>query len=269
MISSEKVNELSKSKIYDLSHELKRDIPVHPSHPPFLFHYITYHSVTTSNYKVTGAADDMWILGGHIGTHIDAIGHVSRNGKIHGGLDAAAHESAEGLSKHSIDQLPIIFRKGILLDIAGYKKVDRLPPSYEITVDDIVGCLHGQDVTINKGDVVLVRTGYDQLYFSDAETYLNDCPGVGPEAALFFVKHGISVTGSDTVIYEPTPYKDPNDRIPVHKILLADHGIPIIEHLDLQALAADRIYEFLFVTSPLKVKGGTGSPIRPFAVMIE
>lgn len=263
------MKELTESKIYDLSHELHKGAPVPAVRPPFIFNYRSYHSVTTANYKNTGVADDMWIMGGHTGTHIDAIGHVSREGKLYGGVDAPSHESPDGLSIHSVDQLPIIFRRGVLLDLPRYKNIDQLPPSYEITVQDIEECLQLESVEISSGDIVLLRTGYDQLYFSDQKMYLSNCPGPGEEAAMFLAIHGVKATGSDTFIYERTPYPKVDNRLPVHKILLSDNGIPIMENLNLQELAQEQVYEFLFVTAPLKVKGGTGSPIRPFAVHVQ
>jgi len=74
----------------------------------------------------------------------------------------------------------------------------------------------------------------------------------------------VFAAGSDTVAFERMPSRD----MAVHVHLLVDHGIHIVECLNLEELAAERVYEFLFVAAPLKIEGGTGSPIRPIAMLV-
>jgi kynurenine formamidase len=86
-------------------------------------------------------------------------------------------------------------------------------------------------------------------------------PGLGIEAARWLSSRKIFAAGSDTVAFE----KVPNPSMPVHVHLLVDSGIHIIEVLNLEELARDGVYEFLFVAAPMNIRGATGAPIRPLA----
>jgi kynurenine formamidase len=86
-------------------------------------------------------------------------------------------------------------------------------------------------------------------------------PGPEIEGARWLSKRGVFAAGSDTVAFERVP-----SAMAVHVHLLVESGIHIIEALNLEELARDRIYEFVFVAAPLKIRGGTGSPIRPLAL---
>jgi kynurenine formamidase len=105
-------------------------------------------------------------------------------------------------------------------------------------------------------------TGWAQ-FFSDAKRYINNgaAPGPGIEAARWLSARKIFAAGSDTVVFEKTP--DPAMSVHVH--LLVDSGIHIVEVLNLEELARDRIHEFVFVAAPMKIQGATGAPIRPLA----
>jgi kynurenine formamidase len=121
----------------------------------------------------------------------------------------------------------------------------------------------GQGVEIRRGDVVLLRTGW-AAYWDDPRRFISEVRGPGPglAGARWLSGHGIFAVGSETVAFE----KVPDASMPVHVHLLVENGIHIIECLNLEELATARVYEFLFVAAPLKIRGGTGSPIRPIAV---
>ena len=89
-------------------------------------------------------------------------------------------------------------------------------------------------------------------------------------AARWLLERGVVATGTDTETYEVQPAPDPGptgNPQPAHTLLLIDNGIYIMESLDLEALARDRVYEFLFVALPVKIRGATGSMIDPLAVI--
>ncbi len=117
---------------------------------------------------------------------------------------------------------------------------------------------------IRRGDVVVIRTGWAR-YFEDARRFVNDTrlPGPGVAAARWLSAQGIFAAGSDTVAFE----KSPVAAMPVHVHLLVESGIHIIECLNLEELAADGVTEFLFVGAPMKIRGATGAPLRPLAVV--
>jgi kynurenine formamidase len=210
------------------------------------------------------SASDALALGSHLGTHIDAFCHFSCGGKLHGGHDVAMAQSYAGMKRHSVDTLSPILRRGVLLDIAAQQNVASLPADFEITPQRLEQAARDQSVEIRPGDVVLLRTGWG-AFFEDTARFESQMHGPGPGelAARWLSSKGIFAAGSDTINFELVPSR----TMPVHVHLLVESGIHIIECLNLEALAADHIHQFAFVASPLKIRGATGSPIRPFALV--
>ena len=244
--------------IYDLAQPYFTGMPHHPSHPPFLFSLVKRHGDFTGPAGHSSASESI-ALGGHVGTHIDALCHYSCGGKLHGGQAAAPVQSyAGGIEKLSVDTIAPIFRRGVLLDIAG---ATILPEDFEITPAHLDAA--AKNVEIRRGDVVLLRTGW-ATYWDDPRKFMSGVRGPGPAlaGARWLSHRGIFAAGSDTLAFERVP--DP--AMPVHVHFLVESGIHIMECLNLEDLAAARVYEFLFIAAPLKIRGGTGSPIRPIAV---
>jgi kynurenine formamidase len=154
----------------------------------------------------------------------------------------------------------------VLIDVAGYKKVERLPVGTVITATDLQGALAKQSVEISVGDVVFIHTGHGNLWMVDNEEYNRGAPGIGIEAALWLAEQKIVMTGADTWSVEVIPSEDPELAFPVHEELIARRGIYNIENLNLSELAANQVYEFAFMFAPVKFKGATGSPGNPIAV---
>jgi len=252
---------LQGARVFDLAQPYFVGMPHHPAHPPFLFSLVKQHGDYTGPNGVSSASDA--IAGGtHVGTHIDGLCHFSCAGKMFGGVDPEPVQSyAGGLQKYSIDTIAPILRRGVLLDIAGAQP---LPKDREITPDDLDAAVRAQNVEIHAGDIVLLRTGW-ATYFEDAAKFIAQVRGPGPgrAGAEWLSRRGVFAAGSDTVAFE----KVPDPAMPVHVHLLVESGIHIIECLNLEELAAARIYEFLFLALPLKIRGATASPIRPVAVV--
>ncbi|MFN0104562.1 MAG: cyclase family protein [Bryobacteraceae bacterium] len=253
------------ARIYDLAQPYFVGMPHHPSHPPYLFSLTKKHGDIHSPAGNSSAADAI-ALGSHVGTHIDGFGHFSCGGKLHGGHVANEVQSyAEGLSVHTAEKIAPIVRRGVLLDAARANGV--LAEDVSLTAELLRGIAADQGTIPGPGDVVLIRTGWAQ-YWEDATRYINAVKGMpagpGPDlsGAQWLSSHGIFAAGSDTVAFERVPTHD----MPVHIHLLFERGIHIIEALDLESLARDRVYEFLFVGAPLKLRGGTGAPLRPLAL---
>jgi len=254
---------LSSAKVYDLAQPYFTGMPHHPAHPPFLFSLIKEHGEYTGPGGNSSASESI-AMGSHVGTHIDALCHFSCGGKLHGGDEVAALQSyGGGLRKHSIDTVPPILRRGVLLDIARASGLDVLPGDFEIAPAHLDAAARSAGVEIRAGDVVLLRTGWAR-FFRDPGKFISQVHGPGPrlEGAQWLSARGIYAAGSDTVAFEKVP--DPG--MPVHVHLLVERGIHIIECLNLEELAKTTVKEFLFVALPLKLEGATGSPIRPIAV---
>lgn len=251
------------AKIYDLGQPYFIGMPHHPVHPPFLFSLTKLHGDYVMPNGGSSASDSL-ALGGHLGTHIDALCHFSCGGKLHGGLDVSSAQSYSGMKQLSIDTLSPIVRRGVLLDIAAQQNVAGLAADFEITPQHLESSARAQGNEIRPGDVVLLRTGWG-AFFEDTVRFESQMHGPGPSgpAARWLSSKGIFAAGSDTINFELVPSR----TMPVHVHLLVESGIHIIECLDLEELAADQVYEFAFIASPLKIRGATGSPLRPFALV--
>lgn len=255
---------LRKAKVFDLAQPYFTGMPHYPNHPPFLFSLTKKHG----DYVVEGGASsaaDAVTLGGHVGTHIDALCHFSCGGKMYGGVDAQTAQSyGGGLEKYSIDTVAPILRRGVLLDIAGEQGLDALPADFVITPGHLEAAERAHGVTVAPGDVVLLRTGWAR-FWNEPARYINNVCGPGPQeaGARWLSERGVFAAGSDTIAFEFVP--SPAMRVHVH--LLVESGIHIIEALNLEQLAAARVYSFVFAAIPLKIRGGTGSPIRPLAIV--
>jgi kynurenine formamidase len=254
-------NLLLKTKPYDLGQPYFPGMPHFPSHPPFLYSLTRKHGEILYGGVTTSAADAI-ALGTHVGTHIDALSHFACGGVCYGG-HAVEHTYEHGMSEFGIDTVAPILRRGVLLDIARLEGVDVLPEDFTVSPEHLSRASH---VQVDAGDIVLLRTGWAQFFF-DPRRYINNtvAPGCDLEAAKWLSSRNIFAAGSDTVAFEKTPSPD----MPVHTHLLVQSGIYIIEVLNLEDLARDKIYEFVFVAAPMKIRGATGAPVRPLAFPIS
>ncbi len=207
---------------------------------------------------------------GQIGTQFDGLGHV---GIRHGGEDYFFNSTRRtdmggsyGLEKLGVEHAGAFFTRGLLLDIAAVRKIDRLKVGEVVTIDDLEQALALGNHQITEGDVVLIRTGHGKLWMVDNEEYNSGAPGLGVKAAEWLIKRKVALVGSDTWPVEAVPGEDASLAFPVHEMFLARNGIYLLENLDLERLAADKAYEFAFIFSPLRLKGATGSPGNPIAV---
>ncbi len=207
---------------------------------------------------------------GQVGTQFDGLGHIGTevDGEylFYNGFRLSEFGTPYGLERLGVENVGAFFTRGVLLDVAAYKGVDRLAPDYVITVADIEGTLARQGVEIHEGDVVLFRTGHSALWGEDNATYQATNPGPGVTAVKWLIERRIVMTGADTPSVEAVPGEDPNRPFEGHQWLMNRNGIYNLENLDLEALAADGVYEFAFIFAPLKLRGATGSPGNPIAV---
>ena len=208
--------------------------------------------------------DDAYTLSAHTGTHIDALNHLGRGEKIFNGYDASTYLSDKGWTKAGVDAIPPIITRGILIDVAGEQGVDMLPPSYEITVKDFQRVMKKQGVRLQKNDAVLIRTGRMTVW-PDPKKFVHNDPGITKESATWLVDNGAVILGADNMGVE----KFPMAKDSVHVYLFAERGVCLLELLWLEDLAKDQIYEFAFIAAPIKIRGATGSPIRPLALPIR
>lgn len=207
---------------------------------------------------------------GQIGTQFDGLGHIGKRvgheDLFYNGFKRSEFSKAYGLEKIGVENAGSFFTRGVLVDVAGFKGVERLEVGEVITSDDLRGALRKQNLSISEGDIVLLRTGHSRLWMKDNETYNSGQPGIGMDAGRWLAEKKVALIGADTWGVEVIPGEDPNLAFPVHQLLLMRNGIYLLENLNLEALAGDKVYEFAFIFSPLPMKGATGSPGNPIAV---
>ncbi|KYG73884.1 MULTISPECIES: cyclase family protein [Roseivirga] len=219
------------------------------------------------NRKVsyTGDAISMYT---HMGTHIDALNHFGLNGKIWNGYSPEEHLGDKGWKKTGAETIPIIIARGVLIDIRSAKG-ERLLPNYRITAEDIKEALKKQHLALQPGDVVLIRTGQAQ-YYQQASEYLDNYPGISLDAVKWLVEdQQIMLLGADNLSLEAFPPERADNWVPVHTYLLAEKGMMFIEQMNLEPLAEDRVFEFAFIASSLKLRGASGAPMRPIALPVN
>jgi kynurenine formamidase len=205
---------------------------------------------------------------GQVGTQFDGFAHITVGGLAYNCYDTIPTDRPlrTGFDKLGIEKVGTIFTRGVLIDVAGLKGVDMLGLDYVITPGDLETALRQQGIAIRSGDAVLIHTGWGKLWMKDNAKYNSGEPGLGIEAANWLVERQPVLVGADTFAVEAWPYPDRELFGPVHQIFLPINGIHILENLDLDGLARDKVYEFAFVLQPLKIKGGTGSTVAPSAI---
>ncbi len=257
--------------IFDLGRPMFKGMPQSANHPQFS-HSLPRRHGDMVRADGGSAANDLIVTGTHVGTHIDALAHVSHDGRLFDGSDA--QQSAVGgrfmdLGVHTI--APMI-RRGLLLDVASTLGHEVCPPGYEITREDLDATLARQGVTPARGDVLLVRSGWGRHFDEGTEAYAgteSGVPGVGEAGARWLVEHGAFAVGADTIAFERLAPRGGHALLPAHRVLLVESGVYIIEAMSLDALATAQVYEFTFILTPLNLVGATGSPVRPLAVVLD
>jgi kynurenine formamidase len=255
---------------YDLARPYEIGMPQSPNHPAY-WHSLPRRHGDKVREDGGSAANDIIVLGTHVGTHIDALAHVSHDGKLYGGVDAAQAQVGGRLTTGAIDEVDPIVTRGLLLDVPAALGVDACEPAYEITPADLDRCLALQQLQPASGDVLLVRSGWGARW-DEGTPYIGKetgVPGVGEAGARWLADHRPVAVGADTIAFEHLPRGKGHAVLPAHRVLLVEAGINIIETMNLEDLAADGVHEFTFVAVPLPLVGATGSPVRPLAVVAE
>jgi kynurenine formamidase len=207
---------------------------------------------------------------GQIGTQLDGLGHVGvrigGDDYFYNGFKRSTFGTAYGLTKLGIENVGVFFTRGVLIDMARTKGVERMKAGEVITSRDLESALKQQGSDVGEGDVVLIRTGHGQLWMKDNPAFSAGEPGLGMDAAKWLCSRQIALVGTDTWASEAVPHEDPERPFQVHQFLLVRNGMYNLENLDLEELARDHVYEFAFIFAPLRLKGATGSPGNPIAV---
>ncbi|HKP84782.1 MAG TPA: cyclase family protein [Blastocatellia bacterium] len=267
------INAMKSARVIELNFVWDRNSPLLGLNPPFTIGLQTSHKQTKGMIPggIAFAADMMFFSGQHGAPTIDALGHISDNMKLFGGADAATSEDAAGLLKLGIETYPKerFVNRGVLLDVARFKNMDALAPGYEVTADDLEATAKAEGVEIRAGDSVLIRTGYGKFFEADKAKYMGLRPGPGESAARWLAGKKIFLAGDDQMTFEV--FTQQGTVFPCHRILIADNGIYLVENMNLEelsrALAEQRVYEFVLVLNPPRIRGATGAATNAFAII--
>jgi kynurenine formamidase len=258
------------ARIFDLEQPRFAGKPVHPAHRPG-YHY-ALHRRHRDTYKPErfgprSGSSGMLTMMEHSGTHIDALCHQACDLRFYGGVAVDSVERADGFTRYGAETIAPLLGRGVLLDVAGWKQVEALPENYAITAEDLEACARDAGVTVERGDVLLVRTGYASKW-KDERAYLN-AAGVSRSGNVWVGERRVRAVGADNVAWDCMTETDPQTNMALfgHAHLLVEHGIHILENLALDELAASGCRQFCFIGIPLKLRGATGSPIRPLALV--
>ncbi|MDX2153733.1 MAG: cyclase family protein [Bryobacteraceae bacterium] len=203
---------------------------------------------------------------GQVGTQFDAFSHQTIGNSQYNCFQLDQISTRTGFTKLGVENVGALITRGVLIDIAAAKQTAMLEPGYEITPGDLEAALKRQQLTLEPGDAVLIRTGWSTLWGKDNARYTGRSPGISAAAAEWLAKQNPMLVGADNASVEVSPNPDPNISLPVHQIMLVVHGIHLLENLKLEDLAAQKAYEFAFIVQPLKLQGATGSTVAPVAI---
>ena len=269
------LEKVKKGEIIDLSHDVAMG---NPSIPPIQLPYVMTLSSTSANSERMirngfGAENGIGFylerieMTTHVSTHIDALGHATIHAELYGGLPGAVSHYSFGRWHAGIEQSPHFVARGVIIHVAGYKTSRFLTPGYAITPAEREGALKRQKVSIEKGSIVIVHTGWGHKFWSDPVTYAHGYPGIGLAASKWLAAHEVVAVGADNMALEVFPCEDPKVIFPVHQHLITRQGIYIIENVKTDEIVEKKLWESTIVILPTKFRGATGSPVRIIALL--
>jgi kynurenine formamidase len=238
---------------------------------------------TPAQHRITaggaGQSDTVQFVKDYVGfdyhsdghTHLDALGHVSYGGKFFGGMaEPAAAEDGTAAGDVAAATDGIVGR-GVLLDVPRLRGVAWLEPGDQVRPEEIVAAEQAQGVRVESGDILLVRTGHTRRLVELGPWDTRHAKaGLHPEVALLLAERQVAVLGCDTNS-DAAPSHVADVDFPIHVLTLNAMGLYLLDYLQLDDLAAEcerqGRWEFLCVIAPLRVPGGTGSPVNPIAVL--
>lgn len=273
-------------KTYDLGATYSRNSFKWPGHSPG--EVITYRSPEGVSRELdhefvkpgvnpigTGWHSCALFINDNVATQIDGLAHITAGHDHHwyNGFKEDDWGGDFGVRKCDVTTIPPIIARGVLLDIAGLKKIDALPPHYAITPADVDRALEAQKVSLKPGDVVLFRTGTLRYWGKEGADHeklrMHDSAGITLETAKYLIEEfGTMMIGSDTSGLEVAPAPEGSGTfIPVHHYLLIEQGVHIGEFHHLEELARDKLYEFCYMATTNKIAGTVaGFTLRPVAL---
>jgi kynurenine formamidase len=271
----EAVRLVRKGKVISLGRILDDKSPVFPGR---YWHQAVDLAAHVTNLRRTDAHGKGWGLNEinwiteiqfgtlQVGTHLDSIGHIQIGDRFYNGWKVKDVVESWGLNRFGMETVPPIVTRGVLVDIAGYKGVERLGKGTVISVADVEGALAKQGVAISAGSVVLLHTGWGGLWDKENAEFLSGEPGPGLALTRWLNERRIAAIGTDTWSIGPVPGEDPDRPFVVPQTMYVKFGLFGFENLATEELARSGIYEFLFINTHGRTRGSTGAFVAPAAL---
>lgn len=265
-----------RGRVYDLSHVLDAAIPAFPGRS---FRQYLTTSAHDLNRRAPGAGPAglgangvNWIVEqvaatSQMGTHMDGLNHLQIGERTYNGHRVADLVEEHGTNRLGIESLPQAVTRGLLLDVARVRGVERLGPGDVVMPADAEAALAAAGLEAAPGDAVLVHTGWGRLWGVDNDAYVAGEPGPGTALAEWLADRRVALTGCDTWSYGPVPPEDPERPFVVPQTLNVRHGVVVLENLRLGELADAGATEFMLVVAHPKLRGATGAWVAPLAVV--
>jgi kynurenine formamidase len=245
------------------------NVPGRPSNPKRTM--LSLHLAMAKDPESIRFSDDQVSMPLQAATHWDSLAHVSYMGKIYNGF-AEGSVDEHGASHCGIDKVGTMVSRGVLLDVARARGVSHLEGGYAITPSDLDAALAAAGTDVGAGDVVLVRTGFIQLFLSGARAQYGagNMPGLGTESALWFHERDVAAVATDTLAFEVWPLERKDVLFPVHLLDLVEMGMLQGQNFNMEELsescAEDGVYEFFLSATPEPFVRGLGGPVAPVAI---
>ncbi|NBM18657.1 cyclase family protein [Streptomyces sp. GC420] len=235
------------------------------------------HTMLCVNQELFGAgtvatSDDVVTMALQAATHWDALAHVSHSGRLYNGRPAGSITPHGGAGFGGIGRVRHIVSRGVLLDVARARGVDRLTGDHAVVPEDLEAAEELAGTRVRAGDIVLVRTGQIQTCLrGDKHGYAHPSPGLSIRTPEWFRARDVAAVANDTLTFEIFPPEIEDLWLGVHALDLVEMGMLQGQNWNLEELSAacaeERRYAFLLSATPEPFTGGTGSPVAPVAVL--
>jgi kynurenine formamidase len=215
-------------------------------------------------------SDDVVFMALQAATHWDALAHVSYEGRLYNGLPIDSVD-ARGAARGGIDKVRTLVSRGVLLDVARARGVAAIEGAVALTPADLDSAEEMAGVTVEAGDIVLVRTGHIRvLKEGNRKAYAAPAPGPSMQTVEWFRDRDVAAVATDNMTFEVFPGEREDCLLPVHLLHLVEMGMTQGQNFDMEELSADcaddHVYEFLLEASPQPFVRGLGSPVNPVAI---
>ena len=201
-------------------------------------------------------------------SHLDGLCHVFYKDRVFNGLDYREVVTDDGCSRMDTTAMKNgLVTRAVLIDMPRLKGVPFLEPGTKLYQEDIEAWEEYAGVTVGSGDALLLRTGRWTRRATTGPT--REMSGWDASVIPFLAERDVALMGADSVHEAPESVPGLGFN-PIHRFAIVSRGMNLLDNLDLDAAAetAARLnrWEFMIVVAPLRVPGGTGSPVNPIAI---